>query len=145
MLSPTPGQMGGSYPDILFPPRRKPRIFASGTLFQTHTFVVPRFLNSELEMIGTTVTRAHSVTKALNGNAMGILKLLTGMNAFLGSGGNETYLMAPMGGSYEGKTIVEELEREGIRTKYCKIVEGSGVPGAWVFRASESLKLIDAI
>jgi hypothetical protein len=32
--------------------------------------------------------------------------------------------------------MIQELEKDGIRTKYCKIVEKAGVPGAWVFKAS---------
>ena len=111
--------------------QRKTRVFASGTLFQTHTFLVPMVHN---DLTGTTVTRAFSVTKTLNGNAMGTLAILSHLNAF--NGITETNLLAPLGGSYEGRTIIQELEKDGIRTKYCKIIENSGVPGAWVFKAS---------
>lgn len=133
-MSPPSANPSNFYIEGYQPTNRKTRIFASGTLFQTHTFTTPS-LPSHHDS-GTTVSRAHSVTKTLNGLAMGVLAILSHINTSFSPVGTEVYLLAPLGGSYEGRTILEELERDGVHTRYCKIVANSGVPGAWVFKAS---------
>jgi hypothetical protein len=44
-------------------------------------------------------------------------------------------LVAPLGGNEEGRMIIQELEKERVSTRYCKIWDQVGVPSAWVLHA----------
>ncbi|KAJ7756461.1 hypothetical protein DFH07DRAFT_742829 [Mycena maculata] len=107
-------------------PGRPLRIVASGTLFLTHTLSLPT------HPAPSTVVRAHSVTKTRGGSASTLLSLLAQFSRV------EAILVAPLGGSDEGKMILRDLEREGVTTRYCKVVKGAGVPSAWVLESAEN-------
>ncbi|KAJ6619778.1 hypothetical protein B0H10DRAFT_1946594 [Mycena sp. CBHHK59/15] len=112
------------YPDAGTAIQEKPlRIVASGTLFLTHTLSLP------CHPAPSTVVRAHSVTKSRGGSATTLLSLLAQFSSV------EAFLVAPLGGNDEGKMILRELEREGVTTRYCKILKGAGVPSAWVLES----------
>ncbi|KAJ7285008.1 hypothetical protein C8J57DRAFT_1290133 [Mycena rebaudengoi] len=106
---------------------RKPlRIVASGTLFLTHTLSLP------CHPAPSSVVRAHSVQKSRGGSATTLLSLLAQFS------GVEAFLVAPLGGNDEARLIVRQLEREGVSTRYCKILKGAGVPSAWVLESAEN-------
>ncbi|KZT37809.1 hypothetical protein SISSUDRAFT_987164 [Sistotremastrum suecicum HHB10207 ss-3] len=99
------------------------RVIASGTLFLIHTIRVPSFPYE------SAVVRAQSVTRRRGGSAPNILSCLAQFD------GLESNLVAPLGGGDEGKTVVRELESGGVRTRFCQVWDGAGVPGAWVFQS----------
>ncbi|CAK5268424.1 unnamed protein product [Mycena citricolor] len=101
------------------------RIVASGTLFLTHTLGLPVY------PAPSTVARAHSVSKTRGGSASTLLCLLAQFSKV------EALLVAPLGGNTEGQAIIRELEREGVSTRYCKVVDGAGVPSAWVLESPD--------
>ncbi|KAJ7650229.1 hypothetical protein FB45DRAFT_779220 [Roridomyces roridus] len=107
-------------------PGRPLRIVASGTLFLTHTLNLPSHPAPD------TVVRAHSVTKTRGGSASTLLSLLAQFSQV------DAFLVAPLGGNDEGKMVLRDLQREGVSTRYCKIVKGAGVPSAWVLESAES-------
>lgn len=107
-------------------PQRPLRIVASGTLFLTHTLDLPCY------PAPATAIRAQAVAKTRGGSATNMLSLLAQFS------GVESMLVAALGGNTEGRTIIRELQRERVSTKYCKIWEGQGVPCAWVLHAGES-------
>jgi sugar/nucleoside kinase (ribokinase family) len=47
----------------------------------------------------------------------------------------EAVLVAPLGGNEEGRAVLQDLENEGVITKYCKIWRDAGVPSAWVLHS----------
>src|ERR1700761_4853484 len=100
----------------IYPPTRlglsnPTRVFVQGTLFQTHTFHLPSNFSFNSD---TNITRAHTITTHLNGNAPAILSLLAAFDAFQqGSGKIEAYLMAPLSGTPEGRAIRNQLEKDG--------------------------------
>jgi hypothetical protein len=103
------------------------RIVASGTLFLTHTLELPT------HPAPSTVHRAKSVTKSRGGAAAACLSILAQFP------GVDTKLVASLSNNDEGKMIIDQLEREGVSTRYCKIWEGASVPSAWVLHAGETL------
>ncbi|KDQ24722.1 hypothetical protein PLEOSDRAFT_1047353 [Pleurotus ostreatus PC15] len=114
-------------PDIQFPgsSSRPLRVVASGTLFQTYTLSIPSY------PAPSTVTRAHSVAKTRGGSASTVLSLLAQFPAV------EAVLVASLGGNDEGTMVLQDLEAEGVVTRYCKIWKHSGVPTAWVMHSAE--------
>lgn len=48
----------------------------------------------------------------------------------------EAWLVAPIGRGPEASALLNELEREGVRTKFCARREGEGVPSAYVIKSS---------
>lgn len=105
------------------PPAPPLRIVASGTLFVTHTLILP------CHPAPSAVVRAHSVEKSRGGSAATLVSLLAQFP------GTEAALVAPLGGNDEGNMIIKELEREGVSTRYCKIWKGLGVPSAWILQS----------
>lgn len=130
------------------------RILASGTLFYTYTLSLP---THPAPRSSNANVRAHSYVRSRNGSACSVLTVLAQFQAGfsnegvspgaaspgsagmgLGNGGVEgVWLIASLGGNDEGKEVLRELERAGVSTKYCKIWDGVGVPGAWVLHAGE--------
>ena len=99
------------------------RIVASGTLFLTHTLELPA------HPAPSTVHRAKSVEKSRGGAASACLSILAQFP------GVDAKLVASLSNNDEGKMIIDQLEREGVSTRYCKIWEGASVPSAWVLHA----------
>lgn len=99
------------------------RIVASGTLFLTHTLELPT------HPAPSTVHRAKSVTKSRGGAAAACLTILAQFP------GVDSKLVASLSNNDEGKMIIDQLERERVSTRYCKIWEGASVPTAWVLHA----------
>ena len=99
------------------------RIVASGTLFLTHTLELPT------HPAPSTVNRAQSVAKSRGGAASACLSILAQFP------GVDAKLVASLSNNDEGKMIIDQLEREGVSTRYCKIWEGASVPSAWVLHA----------
>ncbi|EIM80680.1 uncharacterized protein STEHIDRAFT_105022 [Stereum hirsutum FP-91666 SS1] len=122
------------------------RILASGTLFYTYTLSLP----SHPSPGSNSNVRAHSYIRSRNGSACSVLAVLSQFQpgianegptggAGMGGGGVEgCWLIASLGGNDEGKEVLRELDRAGISTKYCKIWDGVGVPGAWVLHADNT-------
>jgi len=96
------------------------RIVASGTLFLTHTLELPT------HPAPSTVNRAQSVAKSRGGAASACLSILAQFP------GVDAKLVASLSNNDEGRMIIDQLEREGVSTRYCKIWEGASVPSAWV-------------
>ncbi|VDB87103.1 unnamed protein product [Peniophora sp. CBMAI 1063] len=48
------------------------------------------------------------------------------------------WLVASLGGNDEGSSIVRELEKAGVSTRYSKVWDGFGVPAAWVLHAGDT-------
>lgn len=145
--------------------KKRLRIVASGTLFIAHTVHVP-YTGQETDGTSsrTTVLRAQSVSRTRGGSAATVLSILCQFNPPLpkssSPGGTmrnrgdssasgspyfrpmvpdpvvEAWLVAPLGRGPEASGLLNELEREGIRTKFCARREGEGVPSAYVIRTS---------
>ncbi|THV07443.1 hypothetical protein K435DRAFT_772751 [Dendrothele bispora CBS 962.96] len=110
-----------------YPSYSKPlRIVASGTLFLTHTLSIPS------HPAPSTVVRAHSVVKTRGGSASSLLSLLAQFPRV------EAALVASLGGNDEGQILIQDLESEGVSTRFCKVWKDVGVPSAWVLHASEN-------
>lgn len=107
------------------PLHRPLKAIASGTLFQTYTLGLPTHVPPG------SVARAHSVAHTRGGAAS------TAMSILAQFPGVEAHLIAPLGGNEEGKTVLQQLQKENVNTQYCKIWENAGVPGAWVIQAGE--------
>ena len=105
------------------------RIVASGTLFLTHTLELPTHPTP------STVHRAKSVTKSRGGAASACLSILAQFP------GVDAKLVASLSNNDEGKMIIDQLEREGVSTRYCKVWEGASVPSAWVLHAGADICL----
>lgn len=101
------------------------KVVASGTLFLTHTLGLPTHVSSGA------VIRAHSVAHARGGAASTALSILAQFP------GVDALLVAPLGGNEEGRVVLQQLQRENVSTKYCKVWENAGVPSAWVMQAGK--------
>lgn len=99
------------------------RIVASGTLFVTTSLGLPTHPEPN------SAVRAHSVSRVRGGSASTCLSIIAQFPSV------EASLVAPLGGNEEGRTIIKELEAEGVRTRYCKVWPEAGVPSAWVLHA----------
>jgi hypothetical protein len=118
----TPDTAAAQYPPSL---SAQPtlRIVASGTLFLTHTLELPT------HPAPSTVHRAKSVSKSRGGAAAACLSILAQFP------GVDAKLVASLSNNDEGKMIINQLEQEGVSTRYCKIWERASVPSAWVLHA----------
>ncbi|KAF8552066.1 hypothetical protein OG21DRAFT_1512007 [Imleria badia] len=116
---------------LLVPPPL--RIFATGTVFLTHSLLL------HAHPIPGTVNRAQSVYTARGGAAAHVLALLAQLAATIPAAGDiEPMLIASLGGNTDGVHLRDALETAGVRTKYCKIWPGLGVPTAWVVHARDT-------
>ena len=116
---------------VLAPPPL--RIFATGTVFLTHALVLHAHPQPG------TVARAQSVHTARGGAAAHVLALLAQLAATVPAAGDiEPMLIASLGGSTDALRLRDALEAAGVRTKYCKIWPGLGVPSAWVVHARDT-------
>ncbi|KIO23461.1 hypothetical protein M407DRAFT_78022 [Tulasnella calospora MUT 4182] len=118
--------------------KKRLRIVASGTLFITHNVHVPSTGNENPNTAGkTTVLRAQSVSRTRGGSAATILSVLCQFNPPLPKLAIvEAWLVAPLGRGPDASALLGELEKEGVRTKFCARREGEGVPSAYVIRNS---------
>jgi hypothetical protein len=116
---------------VLVPPPL--RIFATGTVFLTHALVLHTHPDPG------TVSRAQSVHTARGGAAAHVLALLAQLAATVPAAGDiEPMLIASLGGNTDAARLRDALEAVGVRTKYCKIWPGLGVPSAWVVHARDT-------
>lgn len=97
------------------------RIVASGTLFLTQHLTVSSYPTE-----GSGSGRARAVTMSRGGAASNVLGVLTQF------AGVDAMLVAPLGGNTQGKMLINELEKEGVSTRYCKVWNGANVPCAWI-------------
>ncbi|KAI0052815.1 hypothetical protein FA95DRAFT_1553093 [Auriscalpium vulgare] len=102
------------------------RVLASGTVFFTHTLTIPSHPSPSSNV------RANAYERSRNGSASTVLAVLAQFHA------DACWLVASLGGNDEGKEVIRELEKTGVSTRYCKIWEGAGVPGAWVLHANDT-------
>ncbi|TDL25521.1 hypothetical protein BD410DRAFT_784518 [Rickenella mellea] len=110
-----------------YPPHSRPlRIVASGTLFLTQTLGLKAFPTE------SDAVRAQSVTRTRGGSASNVLSCVAQFPSV------DAMLVAPLGGKDDGKALMEELEEEGVSTKYCKVWENASAPSAWVLQADDS-------
>ena len=117
-------------PNLVPPPLR---IFATGTVFLTHSLLL------HSHPLPGTVNRAQSVITSRGGAAAHILALLAQLAATVPSAGDvEPLLIASLGGNADAARLRDALEVVGVRTKYCKIWPGLGVPSAWVVHARDT-------
>jgi len=115
-------------PPMPSPPNSKPfRIFSTGTIFLTHSLDLPS------HPVPGTASRAQAVSTSRGGNAGHVLGFLAAL-----PGAVEPMLIASLGASSDGNRLRDELEAGGVRTKYCKIWPGLGVPSAWVIHARDT-------
>lgn len=103
------------------------RIFSTGTIFLTHS------LDLSSHPVPGTASRAQAVTTARGGSAGHVLGFLAALPTAV-----EPMLIASLGASLDGIRLRDELEAGGVRTKYCKIWPGLGVPSAWVMHARDT-------
>ncbi|KAH7884752.1 hypothetical protein F5I97DRAFT_1497797 [Phlebopus sp. FC_14] len=109
------------------------RIFAAGTVFLTHTLLLPSHPEPG------SASRAQAVHTARGGAAGHILALLSQLSTTSPSLGDvESMLIASLGGNSDAVHLRDALEALGIRTKYCKLWPGLGVPSAWVMHARDT-------
>ncbi|KAI0317814.1 hypothetical protein OF83DRAFT_1057967 [Amylostereum chailletii] len=111
------------------PLQRHLRIFASGTVFLTHSLSLPH------HPAPSSNVRAHAYVRTRNGSACTVLSILAQLRTV---GVEGCWLVASLGGNDEGRDIIRELETAGVNTRYCKVWEGHGVPGAWVLQAGDT-------
>ena len=110
------------------PQRRTIRVLAAGTLFLTHSLALQSHPSP------STTVRAQTYVKSRNGSATNILAMLAQLKSV---GVDGCWLVASLGGNDEGSSIVRELEKAGVSTRYSKVWDGFGVPAAWVLHAGE--------
>ncbi|KAF9223372.1 hypothetical protein BS17DRAFT_796049 [Gyrodon lividus] len=109
------------------------RIFSTGTIFLTHTLVLPS------HPVPGSASRAQTVHTSRGGAAGHILALLAQFGATCpSSGGVEPMLIASLGGNTDAFRLRDALESSGVRTKYCKLWPGLSVPSAWVMHARDT-------
>ncbi|KIK79011.1 hypothetical protein PAXRUDRAFT_834309 [Paxillus rubicundulus Ve08.2h10] len=109
------------------------RIFSTGTVFLTHTLVLPS------HPVPGSASRAQTVHTSRGGAAGHILALLAQLSAASPSSGDvEPMLIASIGGNTDALRLRDVLESSGVRTKYCKLWPGLGVPSAWVMHARDT-------
>ncbi|EEB91485.1 hypothetical protein MPER_10146, partial [Moniliophthora perniciosa FA553] len=65
-----------------------------------------------------------SVKKTRGGSASAILSL------FAQFPGVEAALVASLGGNEDGRMLINDLEKEGVTTRFCKVWPNAGVPSA---------------
>ncbi|KZT03037.1 uncharacterized protein LAESUDRAFT_660484 [Laetiporus sulphureus 93-53] len=106
--------------------QRPLRVVASGTLFLTHTFTLPTHPEP------STVIRASSVFRSRGGSASTCLSILAQFPHV------DAMLVAPLGGNGDGQRIIHDLENERVSTRFCKVWDEAGVPGAWVLHADDT-------
>ncbi|THH15456.1 hypothetical protein EW146_g5023 [Bondarzewia mesenterica] len=115
------------------PIQRPLRVIASGTLFLTHTLSLPTYPQPASNV------RAHAYTRTRNGSACTVLSVLSQFRRpELGGGVEGCWLVASLGGNDEGKEVIRELDKIGVNTRYCKMWDDVGVPGAWVLHANDT-------
>ncbi|KAI6039893.1 hypothetical protein EDC04DRAFT_2682230 [Pisolithus marmoratus] len=115
------------------PPPRPLRIFATGTVFLTHTLFLPSY------PLPGSASRAQAVHTSRGGASGHILTVLAQLCATVPSAGDvEPMLVASLGSNAEAQRLRDVLETSGVRTKYCKIWPGLGVPSAWVMHARDN-------
>ena len=120
------------------------RVFASGTLFLTHTLHVTSYPEAG------DVARAQSVQSHRGGHGANVLAILAQFRAIRPSyvpppgpvahvsGGpyaipvGDVQFCGPLPGNEEGALVVKELEVEGVAIGFSIIRDGKGVPAAWV-------------
>ncbi|OJA08993.1 hypothetical protein AZE42_11041, partial [Rhizopogon vesiculosus] len=103
------------------------RIFSTGTIFLTHSLDLPS------HPVPGTASRAQAVTTARGGSAGHVLGFLAALPSAV-----EPMLIASLGATPDGTRLRDELEAGGVRTKYCKLWPGLGVPSAWVMHARDT-------
>jgi len=114
-------------------PQRPLRIFATGTVFFTHTLLLPAY------PLPGSASRAQAVHTSRGGTSGHVLALLAQLSAASPSFGDvEPMLIASLGGNTDALRLRDALESSGVRTKYCKVWPGLGVPCAWVMHARDS-------
>ena len=101
------------------------RVVASGTLFLTNNLALPTYPEPN------SVVRAHSVSRVRGGSASTCLSIAAQFPAV------EAMLVAPLGGNEEGRMVINDLEKERVSTRFCKIWPEAGVPSAWVLHAGQ--------
>ncbi|KAH9895977.1 hypothetical protein C8Q73DRAFT_690339 [Cubamyces lactineus] len=102
------------------------RVVASGTLFLTNNLGLPTYPEPN------SVVRAHSVSRVRGGSASTCLSIAAQFPAV------EAMLVAPLGGNEEGRMVINDLEKERVSTRFCKIWPEAGVPSAWVLHADDT-------
>ncbi|KAI0331574.1 hypothetical protein GY45DRAFT_1322175 [Cubamyces sp. BRFM 1775] len=102
------------------------RVVASGTLFLTNNLALPTYPEPN------SVVRAHSVSRVRGGSASTCLSIAAQFPAV------EAMLVAPLGGNEEGRMVINDLEKERVSTRFCKIWPEAGVPSAWVLHADDT-------
>ncbi|KAI0776967.1 hypothetical protein BD413DRAFT_524291 [Trametes elegans] len=102
------------------------RVVASGTLFLTNNLGLPTHPEPNA------VVRAHSVSRVRGGSATTCLSVAAQFPAV------EATLVAPLGGNDDGRVVMNDLEKEGVSTQFCKVWKESGVPSAWVLHADDT-------
>ncbi|KAF9238517.1 hypothetical protein BU15DRAFT_47677 [Melanogaster broomeanus] len=107
------------------------RIFSTGTIFLTHTLDLPS------HPAPASASRAQTVHSCRGGTAGHILALLAQLGA-TSSSDVEPMLIASLGGNADALRLRDALESSGVRTKYCKVWPGLGVPSAWVMHARDT-------
>lgn len=139
------------------------RFLACGTLYITTVLSVPPSLVDPLHAPGldsqsrlptTTSVRAKQVIAERGGSAVNILAILAQFNTFSPHGSSasaspsnnnasaarrsvvECALVAPLGSDATGRALMQELELEGVRTRFCK-VHPAGVPAAFVLQSGQ--------
>ena len=129
------------------------RFLACGTVYITHTLSVPPsivqpFQETPIDSQApatTTSVRAKQVTTQRGGSAVNILSILAQFNTSPRSSSPspsrrttlECALVSPLGSDAGGRALMQELELEGIRTRFCKVHQ-AGVPLAFVLRSGKS-------
>lgn len=109
------------------------RIFATGAVFLTHTLVLPT------HPLPASSSRAQSVFASRGGATVHVVALLAQLAATVPAmGAVEPMLIASVGGNPDAVRLRDALEADGVRTKYCKIWPGLGVPSAWVIHARDT-------
>jgi hypothetical protein len=130
---PTPSTTYSPTSTITSPPMPSPstskpfRIFSTGTIFLTHSLDLPS------HPVPGTASRAQAVSTARGGSAGHVLGFLATLPAAV-----EPMLIASLGGSPDATRLRDELEAGGVRTKYCKLWPGLGIPSAWVMHARDT-------
>ncbi|KAI6024848.1 hypothetical protein BKA83DRAFT_4253068 [Pisolithus microcarpus] len=115
------------------PTPRPLRIFATGTVFLTHTLFIPSY------PLPGSASRAQAVQTSRGGASGHVLAMLAQLCATVPSAGDvEPMLVASLGSNTEAQRLRDALESSGVRTKYCKIWPGLGVPSAWVMHARDA-------
>lgn len=116
----------------LSPTPRPLRIFATGTVFLTHTLFLPSYPHPG------SASRAQAVQTSRGGASGHVLAVLAQLGVTVPSAGEvEPMLIASLGSNTEAQRLRDVLETSGVRTKYCKIWPGLGVPTAWVMQARD--------